>query len=479
MHSRVLLMDFYELTMAQSYFNEARQNEIAYFDYFFRRIPDGGGYAIFAGLSQVLDYLQYIHFSQEDIAFLRSKGIFSEDFLNYLADFRFKGDVWAVPEGSVVFPNEPLLTIRAPLIDCQIIETYLLLTLNHQSLIATKATRIVHAAAGRPVLEFGARRAHGGDAAHYGARAAYIGGVAATSNTYSEYQSGIPAIGTMAHAYVQSFDSEYEAFLQYAKTWPEDTVLLVDTYDTLRQGIPNAIRVHKEYLLPNGYKLKGIRIDSGDLAYLSNRAREMLDDAGMHDTKISVSNALDEYLIKDLVQQQAAVDSFGVGERLITAKSDPVFGGVYKIVALEHDGVIKPKIKISETLAKTTTPDFKQLWRLYNMEGKALADVITLYNESIDDNQPYLLFDPEYPWKRKQVDKFKARKLSQLWMEEGERHANNPSLTEIRAHCEREQNTLWDEIRRLEHPHGYYVDLSRPLWQLKQDLIREHAGDAS
>ena len=473
---RVLLMDYYALTMAQSHFSQGRQHEIAYFDYFFRTVPDHGGYAIFAGLTQVLDYLEFLHFTPDDIAFLRSKGVFTAEFLDYLANFRFHGDIRAVPDGSVVFPHEPLLTVRAPLIDCQLIETYLLLTLNHQSRIATKAARIVHEAAGRPVFEFGSRRAHGGDAAHYGARAAYIGGVAATSNTYSEYVSGIPAVGTMAHAYVQSFDSEYEAFLQYAKTWPDNTVLLVDTYDTLRQGIPNAIRVHNEYLAPNGHTLRGIRIDSGDLAYLSNRAREMLDATGLHDAKITVSNSLDEYLIKDLVLQGAAVDNFGVGERLITAKSNPVFGGVYKIVALEKDGAIIPKIKISETLAKTTTPGYKQLWRLYDVGGKAIADVVTLHDETIDDSQPYELFDPEYPWKRKTVSGFRAEKRLQTWMEAGARSIAMPSLEDVRAHCQHEQQTLWDEIRRLENPHGYYVDLSQALWQLKQDLIREHAG---
>ena len=409
---RVLLMDYYALTMAQSHFSQGRQHEIAYFDYFFRTVPDHGGYAIFAGLTQVLDYLEFLHFTPDDIAFLRSKGVFTAEFLDYLANFRFRGD----------------------------------------------------------------GRAHGGDAAHYGARAAYIGGVAATANTYSEYVSGIPVVGTMAHAFVQSFDSEYEAFLQYAKTWPDNTVLLVDTYDTLRQGIPNAIRVHNEYLAPRGHALRGIRIDSGDLAYLSNRAREMLDAAGLHNTKITVSNSLDEYLIKDLVQQGAAIDNFGVGERLITAKSNPVFGGVYKIVALEKDGAIIPKIKISETLAKTTTPGYKQLWRLYDAGGKAIADVITLHDETIDDSQPYELFDPEYPWKRKTVTGFRAEKRLQTWMEAGARSTAMPSLADVRAYCQREQQTLWDEIRRLENPHGYYVDLSQALWQLKQDLIREHAG---
>ncbi|MDG2956429.1 nicotinate phosphoribosyltransferase [Bisgaard Taxon 10/6] len=479
MQNSALLMDFYALTMANSYFEQGRQDEIAYFDYFFRKVPDEGGYAVFAGLEQVLDYLENLHFSEREIEFLQQKHIFSAGFLDYLRRFHFRGDVWAVQEGSVVFPNEPLLIVRAPIIDCTLIEAFLLLTLNHQTLIATKAARIVSVAQGRGVLEFGARRAHGADAAHFGARAAYIAGVDGTSNVYSDFTCGIPALGTMAHAYVQSFDSEYEAFLQYAETYPDNTVLLVDTYDTLHQGIPNAIRVHQEYLAPRGYKLKGIRIDSGDLAYLSIRAREMLDAAGLTETKITVSNSLDEYLIKDLLLQGAKIDSFGVGERLITAKSEPVFGGVYKIVALEKDGRLIPKIKLSETLQKTTTPGFKNLWRLYDQNRKAIADVITLHDEIIDNGKPYMLFDPEYTWKTKWVTDFVAEQKLQQWFEQGERRRPAPSLAESRAYCRRELESLWNEVRRLEKPHGYYVDLSQNLWTLKQHLIERHSGKKS
>lgn len=477
MNPSSLLLDFYELTMANSYFLRGKSNEIAYFDYFFRRIPDDGGYAVFAGLTPLIEYIENLRFTPEEIAFLGNKKIFSEGFLNYLANFRFHGDIWAVPEGTVVFPNEPLLTVKAPLIDCQLIETFLLLTLNHQSLIATKATRMVHAAQGKPVLELGARRAHGSDAANSGARAAYIGGVAGTANTHSNYTDDIPVFGTMAHSYVQSFANEYEAFLHYAKTYPENTVLLVDTYDTLRKGIPNAIRVYQQYLQPNGYTLKGIRIDSGDLAYLSNRARDMLDQAGLHETQITVSNSLDEYLIKDLILQGAAIDSFGVGERLITARSEPVFGGVYKIVAIKDQEQLIPKIKISENVIKTTTPGHKQVWRLYDQNTKAIADVITLFDETIDNSQPYLLFDPEHPWKQKQVENFTATPLLKCQIRNGKRVGPLPSLAEIRTYCAREQQTLWEESRRLENPHGYYVDLSTKLWQLKRQLIEQHTGE--
>ena len=471
-----LLMDFYELTMANSYFEQGRTEDIGYFDYFFRKVPDEGGYAVFAGLEQLLEFVEQCRFSTDEIAFLRRKGLFSEGFLAYLADFRFRGDIWAVDEGSVVFPNEPLVIVRAPLIDCQILETFLLFTLNHQSLIATKAARIVSVAQGRAVLEFGTRRAHGADASHYGARAAYIAGAVGSSNTYSDFVYGIPALGTMAHAYVQSFDSEYEAFLRYAQTYPNDTVLLVDTYDTLNQGIPNAIRVHQDYLAPNGYALKGIRIDSGDLAYLSVKARKILDEAGLTEVKITVSNALDEYLIKDLLQQGAEIDVFGVGERLITAKSDPVFGGVYKIVALEKNGLIEPKIKLSETLSKTTTPAFKQLWRLYDENRKAIADVVTLHDEQIDTEAPYLLFDPQFVWNKKSVKGFSAQKRLKCRIKQGVRLIPSPSLAEIRAFCLQEQASLWNEVRRLENPHRYYVDLSAALWELKQQLIAKHSG---
>lgn len=466
-----LLVDFYELTMANCYFEQGRVAEKACFDYFFRRVPDGGGYAIFAGLEQVLDYARALRFSDEDIAFLRDKGGFSADFLAYLADFRFSGDIYAFAEGSVVFPAEPLLTIHAPLIECQLLETFLLLTLNHQSLIATKAARMMSVAGGKKVLEFGARRAHGADAALFGARAAYIGGVDGTATTLAEQRFGVPALGTMAHSFVQSHDSEYEAFLAYAQAYPDQTVLLVDTYNTLQSGVPNAIRVHQEYLAPNGHRLKGIRLDSGDLAYLSTRAREMLDAAGLHDTEIAVSNSLDEYIIKDLVLQGAAIDVFGVGERLITARSEPVFGGVYKIVALDKDGTLIPKIKISENVIKTTTPGFKQVYRLYDGEGMAIADLVTLRDEVIDEGAPYLLFDPEYPWKQKQIQGFHAQPRLEQVVKGGVKTVAAPSLARIRGHAQRELSHIWPEVRRLENPHGYYVDLSRPLWQLKQDLI--------
>ncbi|MBV7434728.1 nicotinate phosphoribosyltransferase [Cardiobacteriaceae bacterium TAE3-ERU3] len=472
--STALLVDFYELTMANAYYEQGRAGESACFDYFFRRVPDGGGYAVFAGLEQVLDYAQNLRFTDEDIAFLRAKGGFSKGFLQYLRDFRFSGDIYAFAEGSVVFPSEPLLTVHAPLIDCQLMETFLLLSLNHQSLIATKAARMLSVAEGKKILEFGARRAHGADAALLGARAAYIGGVAGTATTLAEQRFGVPALGTMAHSFVQSHDSEYEAFLAYAQTYPDNTILLVDTYNTLKSGVPNAIRVHKEYLEPKGYKLKGIRLDSGDLAYLSSRAREMLDSAGMHDTQISASNSLDEYIIKDLVQQGAKIDAFGVGERLITARSEPVFGGVYKIVALDQNGVFTPKIKISENVIKTTTPGFKQVYRLYDKEGMAIADLITLRDEQIDTTQPYLLFDPEYPWKQKEISGFYAEPRLNKVIENGERVAPSPELEEVRAHAQAEQSHIWPEVRRLENPHGYYVDLSQPLWQLKQDLINKN-----
>ncbi|EIJ69164.1 nicotinate phosphoribosyltransferase [Pasteurella bettyae] len=476
MQNSALMMDFYALTMANSYFEQGRKDEIAYFDYFFRRVPDEGGYAVFAGLEQLLSYLEQLRFTAQEIDFLRHKNLFSESFLDYLKHFQFRGDVWAVKEGTVVFPHEPLVIIRAPIIHCALIEAFLLFTLNHQTLIATKAARIVSVAQGRKVFELGARRAHGGDAAHYGARAAYIAGINGTSNVYSDFMCGIPSLGTMAHAYVQSFNHEYDAFLQYAKDYLNNSILLVDTYDTLKQGIPNAIRVHKEYLAPLGYSLKGIRIDSGDLAYLSIQARKMLDEAGLTETQITVSNSLDEYSIKDLLSQGAKIDNFGVGERLITAKSEPVFGGVYKIVALEKDGKLIPKIKLSETLQKTTTPAFKNLWRLYDKNHKAIADVITLHDEMIKSGQPYRLFDPEYTWKTKQVTDFVAEQKLLQWFNQGKRMIDSPTLEAIRTYCQQEIQSLWEEVRRLEKPHGYYVDLSQDLWTLKQELIKKHSG---
>ncbi|UJF24589.1 nicotinate phosphoribosyltransferase [Suttonella sp. R2A3] len=474
-HHGALLLDFYELTMANSYFEQGREKEHACFDYYFRRVPDDGGYAIFAGLQQVLDYAQNLRFNDADIEFLRQKGAFSEGFLNYLRNFRFSGDIYAFAEGSVVFPTEPLLSVYAPLIECQLLETFFLLSLNHQSLIATKAARIVSVAGGRPVLEFGARRAHGGDAAMLGARAAYIGGASGTATTLAEQRYGIPSLGTMAHSYVQSYASEYEAFAAYAQTCPENTVLLVDTYNTLKSGIPNAIKVHEEFLAPNGHSLKGIRIDSGDLTYLSQRARDMLDAAGLTETKITVSNSLDEYVIKDLVNQGAAIDAFGVGERLITARSEPVFGGVYKIVAQERDGKMEPRIKISENVIKTTTPGFKQVYRLYDEANMAIADLVTLRDEEVDGSEPYRLFDPEHTWKHKMIKDFTLQARLNPVIVQGERIDEQPDLAQIRAHTQAELARIWPEVQRLENPHGYYVDLSKPLWQLKQDLISEYS----
>lgn len=472
-----LSLDYYELTMANSYWQQGRGFEWAVFDYAFRRVPDQGGYAIFAGLAQVFEFLARLRFEEEELAFLRAREVFCEGFLDYLRDFRFRGEIYSFPEGSVVFPDEPVVTVRAPLIACQLIETFLLLSLNHQSLIATKAARICNEAGGRAVMEFGSRRAHGADAALYGARAAYIGGVAGTANVKAGIRFGIPVFGTMAHAYVQSFANEYTAFAAYAKSYPENTIVLVDTYDTLREGIPNAIRLHREILAPKGQALKGIRIDSGDLAYLSRRARELLDDAAMDETKIIVTNALDEFLIKDLIGQKAAIDAFGVGERLITAESDPVFGGVYKLVALEKDGRRIAKIKISDNVIKTTTPGFKQVFRLYDTKGMALADLVTLRDERPDPTEPYLLFDPEHPWKQKKISGFRAEAmLGLVW--KGERPvANPPTLENARIRARSDMATLWPEVKRLENPHRYYVDFSRKLWALKQNLIRCHGGE--
>ena len=469
-----LLMDFYELTMANGYFKDDKQNQIAVFDVFFRSIPDGGGYAVFAGLEQVIDYIKNLSFSESEITYLRSKKVFDEGFLTYLKNFKFTSDVYAMKEGTPIFPHEPILIVKGPIIECQIIETMILLTINHQSLIATKASRIVHAAQGRAVLEFGARRAHGYDASIYGARAAYISGAIGSSNTYVDYMYQIPAIGTMAHSYIQSYDSEYEAFRAYALTYPNNTVLLVDTYNTLKEGIPNAIKIHKEVLEPMGHRLKGIRLDSGDLTYLTKEARKMLDQNGLQDVKITVSNSLDEYLIKELIHQGAQIDAFGVGERLVTARSEAVFGGVFKLSGIEENGQITPKIKISENIQKTTTPGFKQVYRFYDELGMAEADVITLHEETIDQTKPYHLFDPNFPWKSKIIDKYTAVPLLVPIFKKGELVYKLPKLEQIRNHAKIEHDKLWPEVLRLEHPHEYYVDLSQDLWDLKQAMIKKY-----
>jgi len=444
--------------------------------FFYRKVPDNGGFAIAAGLEQVIDYIKELHFDDDDIAYFRSKGIFDEEFLDYLKDFRFTGDIWAVPEGTPVFPNEPILTVRAPAIEAQIIETYVLLSLNHQTLIATKANRIVRAAQGRAVLEFGSRRAQGESGAVLGARAAYIGGCAGTACTLTDELYGVPAGGTMAHSWVQMFDSEYEAFRAYCELYPDNPTLLVDTYNTLRSGIPNAIKVFKEVLLPQGRTKCAIRLDSGDISYLSKKARKMLDDAGLTECKITASNALDEKLIRDLMMQGAQVDTFGVGERLITSSSSPVFGGVYKLVAVENaEGDIEPKIKVSENAAKITNPHFKKVYRYYDNEsGKALADELCVYDEVVDDTKPHTIFDPNATWKTKTLTDFTAKELLVPIFKDGECVYESPSIQEIADYCRGQIDLLWDEVKRFENPHDYYVDLSQQLYQIKNILLNVH-----
>ncbi len=470
-----MLCDFYELTMANGYFRKGYQDKMTYFDLFFRRVPDGGGFAIAAGLEQLIAYVKDLHFGEEDIAYLAGRHMFDQDFLDYLRQFRFTGDIWAVPEGTPVFPGEPLVTVRAPAIQAQLVETYALLALNHQSLIATKANRVVRAAEGRAVMEFGARRAQGESGAVIGARAAYIGGCIGTATTLTDQLYGVPALGTMAHSWVQMFDTQYDAFRAYCETYPQNAVLLVDTYNTLKSGVPDAIRAFNDVLKPLGIKKCGIRLDSGDITYLSKEARRMLDEAGWTECTITVSNSLDEFLIRDLLVQGARVDAFGVGERMITAKSEPVFGGVYKLVAVEdQDGTITPKIKISENVAKITTPHYKKLYRFFgNDTGKAIADYLTIHDETVDDSAPLTIFDPDATWKKKTVYNFTAKELQVPVFRGGECVYVSPSLEEIRAYCAAQVDTLWDEVKRFDYPHKYYVDLSKKLWDVKHTLL-EH-----
>ena len=471
-----MLCDFYELTMGNGYLAKGYKDRICYFDVFFRECPDGGGFAIAAGLEQIIEYVKTLHFSKEDIDYLRGRNLFTEEFLDYLANFRFTGDIWAVPEGTPIFPKEPILTVRATAIQAQLLETYILLCINHQSLIATKANRIVRAANGRTVLEFGSRRAQGADAAILGARAAYIGGCNGTACTISDQLYGVYAGGTMAHAWVQMFDSEYEAFKAYCEIYPNNATLLVDTYNTLKSGIPNAIRVFNEVLKPKGITKCGIRLDSGDMAYLTQKARVMLDEAGWTECQISVSNSLDEYIIQDILRQGAKIDMFGVGERLITAKSEPVFGGVYKLTAVEReDGTIEPKIKISENVGKITNPHYKKLYRFFgNDTKKAIADYLCVYDETVDDSGEMEIFDPEATWKTKTVFNFTAKELQVPVFIGGELVYQCPPLKEIREYCAEQVDTLWDEIKRFDNPQNYYVDLSRKLWDIKYSLLKKN-----
>lgn len=468
-----MLADFYEFTMGNAYFKNNMHNRNTYFDLFFRSAPDGGGFAVAAGLEQLIEYIENLSFDKDEIEYMKSTKLFDADFLRFLQDFRFTGDIYAVPEGTPVFPNEPVLTVKAPVAEAQLIETFALLTINHQSLIATKANRIVRAAKGRAVFELGSRRAQGASAAVDGARAAYIGGVCGSSSTLSGMLYGVPPIGTMAHSWVQMFPSEYEAFENYCRAYPNNTVLLVDTYNTLKSGVPNAIKAFKNVLVPMGVSNFAIRLDSGDISYLSKMARKMLDQAGLEQCRIIASNSLDEHIISDLVEQGARIDAFGVGERLITSKSSPVFGGVYKLVAVEgENGEIIPKIKISENVGKITNPHFKKLYRLYDKEsGKAIADQLCVYDELIDEKKPITIFDPNAAWKRKTITNYRAEQLLVPIFKNGVRVYNSPKLSDIRLNCKNQVDKLWDEVKRFENPHSYYVDLSEKLWRMKNELL--------
>ncbi len=471
-----MLTDFYELTMGNGYFEEGLHEQIVYFDMFFRSVPDEGGYAIMAGVEQLIQYLENLRFTEADIEFLREKDVFSEGFLAYLAEFEFVCDVWAIPEGTPIFPNEPIVKVRGPLLQAQMIETMVLLAINHQSLIATKANRIVRAAQGKPVIEFGSRRAQGPDGAVLGARAAYIGGVVGTACVMADQLYKVPSSGTMAHSWVQLFKTEYEAFRVYAEKYPDNCILLIDTYHVLKSGVENAIKVFDDVLKPLGKRPVGIRIDSGDVAYLSKKVRARLDEAGYEDCKIFVSNSLDENIISDLAIQGAKIDAYGVGERLITSKSDPVFGGVYKLVAVEADGEVIPKIKISANVEKITTPGAKKIFRFFRKEsGKAIADLLALEGETIDTSKPYTLFNPYYTWKRLTVEDYEVRELLVPIFKAGKKVYESPALEEIRSYCLTETAKLWDEVRRLENPHRYFVDLSEDLWQIKHTLLEQYS----
>ncbi len=477
-YNQTLLCDFYELTMGNGYLLSGKKDMQACFDLYFRKVPDNGGFAIAAGLSEMIEFLEQLHFGKEDIEYLRSKNQFSEEFLQYLADFKFECDVYAVPEGTPIFPNEPLVTVKGPAIQAQLLETMLLLTINHQSLIATKANRIVRAAQGRPVFEFGSRRAQGSNAAILGARAAFVGGCAGTACACCEQLYGIPAVGTMAHSWIQMYDSELEAFEAYARYYPDNCILLVDTYNVIKSGIPNAIKAYENVLKPLGKRLKGIRIDSGDITYLTKKVRKMLDAAGLTDCTIFISNSLDEYIIRDILLQGASIDSFGVGERLITSKSEPVFGGVYKLVATEKDGKYVPKIKLSENVEKITTPGYKKVYRLFSNEtGNMIADLIALYDEEFDFTKPITLFDPVYTWKKKTFENYRVEEILKPIYEKGKLVYRTPTVMESKKYCAEQVGRLWDEVKRFENPQTYYVDLSQKLWDVKHSLLSAGSGD--
>jgi nicotinate phosphoribosyltransferase len=475
MENKTLMTDFYELTMAQTYFNNGKKDEEVYFDIFFRKHPFDGGYTISGGLDNIIDYVKNLHFEKEEIEYLRGLGNFTDEFLEHLSNLKFTGTIWAVPDGTVVFPGEPVITVKARTIEAQILETALLSSFNHGSLVTTIAKRITEEAKGKPVMEFGARRARGIDSAIEASKYAYVGGCSGTSNTLAAMKYGIPALGTMAHSLVTEAKDEYEAFLNYAKSNPNNALFLVDTYDTLRIGIPNAIKVANDFLKPNGYMFKGIRIDSGDLAYLSKEARKMLDDAGYPEAQICLSNGLDEYTIRDLFEQGAKFDSLGVGDNIAASKER--VGGVYKLVAVEENGVAVPKIKVSDDSKKTINPGFKKLYRFYDKEtGYALGDVITVHDEIIDENAPYTLINPVDTWKRTTIENYELRELRVPIFENGELVYQMPSLDERKEYCYKEMKTMYPEVRRIRKPHGYYVDLSEKLLELKKDLIHIYTG---
>lgn len=469
-----MVMDFYEMTMSNGYFADQDHHAKVAFDVFYRKNPDQAGFSIFVGLEQIIEYIRNLHFDEDDIAYLREQKLFSEEFLAYLKEFSFQGDVYAFPEGTVMYPNEPILTVIAPLIDAQLIETAILLEINHQSLIATKARRIVKAAKGRAVSDFGARRAHNMDAAVYGARAAYIGGAVGTATVLAGKMFQIPVSGTMAHSWVMYYRDEYTAFQKYAQTYPDAAVLLVDTYDVLGSGVPNAIRTAKEVLEPMGKRLKGIRLDSGDLAYLSKRARRMLDQAGLNDCKIIVSNSLDEYTITSILDQGGCIDSFGVGERLITSKSEPVFGAVYKIVAVEEDGVFQPRIKISENTEKITNPGLKKVYRIYDKQGNAIADLLAKADQVVDLSKPFRYVDPMKPWKNRYFENCTAKELQVPVFENGRLVYKQPSMNEIAAYVRQQlDHEIWEEEQRFENPHNHYMDMTPELYEEKMNLLYE------
>lgn len=467
-----MMMDFYEMTMANGYFVSGGENTRVAFDVFYRRNPDGGGFAIFAGLEQIIEYVENMNFSADDVEFFRKQNLFSEDFLNYLSNFHFHGDIYAFPEGTIMYPNEPIMTVVADLIDAQLIETAILSQINHQSLIATKARRIVRSAEGRFVSDFGARRAHNMDAAVYGARAAFIGGVNGTATVAAGKMFGIPINGTMAHSWVMYFGDEFEAFKRYADIYPQAAIFLIDTYDVVHSGVPNAIRVAKEILEPAGNRLKGVRIDSGDLAYLSKRVRKMLDEAGLNDCQIVVSNSLDEFTISSLLSQGAAIDSFGVGERLITAKSEPVFGAVYKLVAISNGENFEPRIKISENIEKITNPGLKDVYRIYDENGHAVADMLAMPNENVDLTAPFRYIDPIKSWKQRTFTNCTAKKLLKLYVKDGRRVEELPKLQEIKSYVKRQlESEIWQEEQRFENPHRHYLDMTPNYYEMKMNLL--------